>query len=41
MTDGVVHAGIGRSLNLEWQREHIIAFLEGIYNREYTAKTSV
>lgn len=39
MTDGVVHAGIGRSLNLEWQREHIIAFLEGIYNREYTAKT--
>jgi hypothetical protein len=38
MTDGVVHAGVGRNFNFEWRREHIIAFLEGVYNREYTAK---
>jgi hypothetical protein len=39
MSDGVLHAGTGRSLNFEWRRENIITFVEGIYNREYTAKT--
>jgi hypothetical protein len=39
MSDGAVHAGVGRSLNFGWQRENIISFLEGIYSREYTAKT--
>ncbi|MDR2759226.1 MAG: serine/threonine-protein phosphatase [Spirochaetaceae bacterium] len=39
MSDGAVHAGAGRRLNLGWQRENIITFMEGIYNREYTAKT--
>jgi hypothetical protein len=39
MTDGAVHAGKGQSLNFGWRRKNIIAFMEGIYNREYTAKT--
>jgi hypothetical protein len=39
MSDGAVHAGVGRVLNFGWQREDIIQFLEGIYNRDYTAKT--
>jgi hypothetical protein len=39
MSDGVVHAGVGRSLNLGWRRDNIISFMEDVYNREYTAKT--
>jgi hypothetical protein len=39
MSDGAVHAGVGRSLNFGWQRENIISFMEGVYNRDYTAKT--
>jgi hypothetical protein len=39
MTDGVIHAGMGQSFNPGWHRENIIEFMEGIYNREYTAKT--
>ncbi|MDR2247962.1 MAG: serine/threonine-protein phosphatase [Treponema sp.] len=39
MSDGAAHAGSGRTLNLGWQRENIISFMEGVYNREYTAKT--
>jgi hypothetical protein len=38
MSDGAVHAGVGRRLNFGWQRENIIQFMEGLYNREYTAK---
>jgi hypothetical protein len=39
LSDGAVHAGIGQSLNFGWQRENIITFMEGVYSREYTAKT--
>jgi hypothetical protein len=39
LSDGAVHAGIGRSLNFGWRREDIIAFLEKIYEKEHTAKT--
>jgi hypothetical protein len=39
MSDGAIHAGVGRTLNLGWQRENIISFMEDIYNRDYTAKT--
>lgn len=39
MSDGAVHAGVGKSLNFAWQRNDIIAFMEKIYNPEFTAKT--
>jgi hypothetical protein len=39
MTDGAIHAGMGQNFNFGWQRENIIAFMEGIYDRKYTAKT--
>jgi hypothetical protein len=39
MSDGAIHAGVGRAFNFGWQRKNIIAFMEGVYNRKYTAKT--
>jgi serine phosphatase RsbU (regulator of sigma subunit) len=39
VSDGAVHAGIGKSLNFGWQRPDIIKYLEGIYQAEFTAKT--
>lgn len=39
MSDGAVHAGMGNKLNLGWQRDNIIAFMEKIYNGKFTAKT--
>ncbi|WP_426351336.1 SpoIIE family protein phosphatase [Alloiococcus sp. CFN-8] len=39
VSDGAVHAGVGRTLNFGWQREDIIDFMEGIYQKELTAKT--
>ncbi|MDR0997822.1 MAG: serine/threonine-protein phosphatase [Treponema sp.] len=39
LSDGVVHAGIGRSLNFGWQRRDIVSYLEGLYHAGFTAKT--
>jgi hypothetical protein len=39
LSDGAVHAGVGKSLHFGWQREDIIAWLEGMYRRDLTAKT--
>jgi hypothetical protein len=39
VSDGAVHAGVGRDLNFGWLREDIVKFMEGIYSKEYTAKT--
>ncbi|PKM48955.1 MAG: serine/threonine protein phosphatase [Firmicutes bacterium HGW-Firmicutes-7] len=39
MSDGAVHAGIGREMNLGWQRDDIIEFMQMIYDCEFTAKT--
>lgn len=36
-SDGVVHAGVGRTLNFGWCLEDIISFLESVYKPEYTA----
>lgn len=38
MSDGVVHAGVGKCLNFGWMREDIIEFLERLYKAEYSAK---
>ncbi|MDR2110816.1 MAG: serine/threonine-protein phosphatase [Spirochaetaceae bacterium] len=39
MSDGVIHAGAGRSLNFSWQRGDIIRFMEEVYDKSFTAKT--
>jgi hypothetical protein len=39
ISDGAIHAGTGETLNLGWQRDDIITFVESIYEREQTAKT--
>ncbi|MDR2631291.1 MAG: serine/threonine-protein phosphatase [Spirochaetaceae bacterium] len=39
ISDGVIHAGIGKSLNFGWLREDIISFIEEAYEQKYTAKT--
>lgn len=38
MSDGVVHAGVGKTLNFGWKREEIIPFLEERYSSFLTAK---
>ena len=38
MTDGVIHAGVGKTLNFGWKRANIINFLETLYDPRYTAK---
>ncbi|MDD3931762.1 MAG: SpoIIE family protein phosphatase [Eubacteriales bacterium] len=39
MSDGAIHAGVGRTLNFGWQREDIIEFAETFCEAGYTAKT--
>ena len=39
MSDGAIHAGVGKRLNFGWQRENIIEFMEMMYDSEFTAKT--
>lgn len=39
MSDGAIYAGVGKYMNFGWQRDNIITFMEGIYEKEYTAKT--
>jgi len=38
MSDGAVHAGVGKTLNFGWKREDIIHFLETLYDVRFTAK---
>ncbi|BBB48781.1 SpoIIE family protein phosphatase [Pelolinea submarina] len=38
MSDGAVHAGVGKLLNFGWKREDIIHFLETLYDVRFTAK---
>lgn len=38
LSDGVEHAGVGKTLNFGWQRNDIIRFMEGLYKDEYAAK---
>ncbi len=39
MSDGAVHAGVGKTLNFGWQWKDIVNFLESIYDKGFTAKT--
>lgn len=39
MSDGCPHAGLGEGYNMGWEREDIIAFMEGLCSAGYTAKT--
>jgi hypothetical protein len=39
MSDGVINAGTGPELNLNWERSDVASFLEGIYDPHWTAKT--
>ncbi|MDR2176475.1 MAG: serine/threonine-protein phosphatase [Treponema sp.] len=39
LSDGAVHAGTGKTMNLGWQRDDIIAYMEKNYEQEFTAKT--
>lgn len=39
MSDGVLHASVGRILNASWGRDAVIEFLETMYNGQLTAKT--
>lgn len=39
MSDGAIHAGVGKSLNFGWLREDIIDFMETMYDPSLTAKT--
>jgi hypothetical protein len=38
MSDGAVHAGVGKTLNLGWRRENIITFMEKRYSSFLAAK---
>ncbi len=39
LSDGNIHAGVGRALNLGWQRDTIIDYVEACFDSEYSAKT--
>jgi hypothetical protein len=39
ISDGAIHAGIGKSLNFGWLRKDIIEYMEGVYEPAFTAKT--
>ena len=39
MSDGVLHAGVGKAFNFGWQRENVIRFMEPFYHVSFTAKT--
>jgi hypothetical protein len=39
VSDGAVHAGIGKILNFGWQRDDIIKYMEETWEKEFTAKT--
>ncbi|MEM1485873.1 SpoIIE family protein phosphatase [Oscillospiraceae bacterium PP1C4] len=41
MSDGVIHAGVGQSLNFGWERTHVIEYAEQQYHPDLSAKALV
>ncbi|QWC00284.1 serine/threonine-protein phosphatase [Mycoplasmatota bacterium] len=41
MSDGCVHAGVGKERNFGWRREEIIDYMKAFYHSELTSKTLV
>lgn len=39
MSDGAIYAGVGKTLNFGWQRDSIVDFLVGNYDKKMSAKT--
>jgi len=39
MSDGAIHAGVGRTLNFGWERKDIVSFMETFSDVVFTAKT--
>lgn len=39
LSDGALHAGPGLALNMDWQRENIVAYMENFSQAGYTAKS--
>lgn len=39
MSDGVVHAGVGKLLNLGWQHKNVVEFLEKSFTKEASARS--
>lgn len=38
-SDGVIHAGIGASLNFGWDRDNVVEFMQAMYGASYSAKS--
>ncbi|MGE4282974.1 MAG: SpoIIE family protein phosphatase [Clostridia bacterium] len=38
ISDGVIHAGVGGTLNLGWQRENVMEYIQRVYKPDITAK---
>jgi hypothetical protein len=38
ISDGVVHAGIGNTINLGWQRENVLEYASNIYKQDTSSK---
>ena len=39
VSDGAIHAGVGKTLNFGWERKEIIEYMEVFYDVGFTAKT--
>ena len=38
MSDGVIHAGVGQSLNFGWERKNVVEYVDTHFNRQMSAR---